>query len=262
MERASVREMSNPGAGKFDSGLGAFARRVASRVRQVGAGALPRRCVLCGDASGNTPLCVPCMNALPALGPACPVCALPSPGAAVCGVCLAHPPRVAATLAACAYAFPLDALVQQLKYGRRLALALPLGDALAAAYARAPCDFRAPEVLVPMPLARARQRERGFNQAIEIARVVSRRTGIALCHALARPQDTSAQAGLGRRERQRNVRGAFAAVAPVAGRRVALLDDVMTSGATVDAATGALLAAGAARVDAWVVARALPPGGR
>jgi ComF family protein len=112
-----------------------------------------------------------------------------------------------------------------------------------------------------MPLARSRQRERGFNQAVEIARVVSRRSGIALCHALARPLARPAQAGLAWRERQRNVRGAFTAVAPVTGRHVALVDDVMTSGATMEAAAGALLAAGAARVDAWVVARTLPPGG-
>ncbi|HEX4884033.1 MAG TPA: phosphoribosyltransferase family protein, partial [Casimicrobiaceae bacterium] len=104
-----------------------------------------------------------------------------------------------------------------------------------------------------------RQRERGFNQAIEISRIVARRTARPLCHALRRPVDRPAQAGLSLRERKRNVRGAFVAAQPVTGRHVALVDDVMTTGATLDAAAGALLAAGAARVDAWVVARALPP---
>ncbi|MDH5285913.1 MAG: double zinc ribbon domain-containing protein [Betaproteobacteria bacterium] len=222
---------------------------------------LPASCTLCGDAADASLLCAPCMNALPPLPPACPVCALPSPGAAVCGRCLRQPPRVAATLAPCVYAFPLDRLVQAFKYGRRLALAVPLGDALAAMALRAPPSLPRPDALVPMPLARARQRQRGFNQAVEIARVVSRRTRIPLLHALARPLDRPAQASLAWHERRANVRGAFAAVAPATGRHVAIVDDVMTTGATIDAAAAALLAAGAARVDAWVVARALPPGG-
>lgn len=258
---ASLNELSNRGTEKFDSRRGA-ARAFVARAREVLAALLPADCVLCGERCDAALLCAPCMNALPPLPPACPVCALPAPGAAVCGACLAHPPKVAATLAACAYAFPLDRLVQGLKYGRRLALAQPLGDALGAAALRAPRGFSTPEVLVPLPLSRRRQRERGFNQAIEIARVASRRTGIGLCHALARPHDRRAQAGLAWRERQRNVRGAFLATAPVAGRHVAIVDDVMTTGATMEAAATALLAAGAARVDAWVVARALPPGGR
>jgi ComF family protein len=256
MMQASLNELSNHGAGKFD-----IARAATAAARALLGAMLPRYCALCGEASGEAALCAPCMNALPALPPACPVCALPSPGAAVCGTCLAHPRKVTATLAACIYAFPLDRLVQGLKYGHRLALAQPLGDALAAAVLRSPRSSGRPEALVPMPLARARQRERGFNQAIEIARVVSRRTGVALCHALARPLARPPQAGLPWRERRRNVRGAFTAVVPVAGRHLALVDDVMTTGATVEAAAGALLAAGAARVDAWVVARTPPPGG-
>jgi ComF family protein len=221
---------------------------------------LPVHCALCGAASGETLLCAPCMNSLPVLPPACPRCALPSPGGAVCGACLAHPPRVAASLAARAYAFPLDRLVQALKYEGRLALSVPLGDALAAAALARHGTGPWPEALVPMPLARSRQRERGFNQAIEIARVVARRTGIPLMHALTRPHARPAQAGLPWKERRRNVRGSFVARPAAAGRHVALIDDVMTTGATIDAAARALLAAGAARVDAWVVARALRPG--
>ncbi len=200
------------------------------------------------------------MNALPPLPPACPVCARPSTGSTVCGACLKRPPRFAATLAACAYAFPLDALVRALKYEHRLALAEPLGDALAAAAMRAPPSLERPDALIAIPLAAARQRERGFNQSIEIARVVARRTGLPLASGLVRTGNGPAQASLPWAQRRRNVRGAFASRAAFAGRHLALVDDVMTTGATLEAAAAVLLQSGAARVDAWVVARTLPPG--
>ena len=187
------------------------------------------------------------------------MCARPSPGAAVCGACLKRRPKFATTLAACAYAFPLDRLVQALKYQHRLALAEPLGDALAAAALRAPPSYARPDALVAVPLGAARQRERGFNQAVEIARVVARRTGLPITTGLVRTGDAPAQATLPWAQRRRNVRGAFACRGAFAGRHVALVDDVMTTGATLEAAAAALLHAGAARVDAWVVARTLPP---
>ena len=179
----------------------------------------------------------------------------------MCGACLTRPPRFARTLAACSYAYPLDRLVQALKYGRQLALAQPLGDALAAAVLRAPGPQHRPQALAAVPLAAARQRERGFNQAIEIARVVARRVGLPLVHGLVRTAHGPAQATLPWARRRRSVRGAFACERSFPGLHVALVDDVMTTGATLEAAADALLRAGAARVDAWVVARTLPPGG-
>jgi ComF family protein len=221
---------------------------------------LPQACALCAAGSGDAILCAPCMNALPPLPVACSQCARPSTGGAVCGACLAKPPPYAATLAACAYAYPLDRLVQALKYGHRLALAQPLGDALAAAAMRAPRSYVRPQVLVAVPLAAARQRERGFNQAIEIARVVARRTGIPLVQGMMRASHGPPQATLPWKRRRQNVRSAFACARSFAGVHLALVDDVMTTGATLEAAAGALIKAGAARVDAWVVARTLPPG--
>lgn len=231
-----------------------------ARLRALALRALPQTCALCAARSGDAILCAPCMNALPPLPIACPACARPSFGAAVCGACLAKPPRFAATVAACAYAYPLDRLVQALKYGRQLALAQPLGDALAAAVLRASPSYPRPQALVALPLSTARQRERGFNQAIEIARVVSRRVGLPLAHGLVRTGHGPAQAGLPWAQRRRNVRGAFACARSFAGMHVAVVDDVMTTGATLEAAAMALVKAGAQRVDAWVVARTLPPG--
>jgi ComF family protein len=250
---ASLNELSNPARRKLDS----LPWRLRGRALQAMASLLPQRCALCGGHAGATVLCEPCRRVLPALPPACPVCAQASAGHVVCDRCLHKPPQFAAAIAAHAYAFPLDRLVQALKYEHRLELAVPLGDALASALRDASGACEGVEAIVPLPLARERQRERGFNQSIEIARVVARRTGLPLARLLARTAHAPPQASLPWRERVRNVRGAFACTARLDGRRVAILDDVMTTGATLDAAAVALLAAGAARVDAWVVARAL-----
>ncbi len=217
--------------------------------------ALPQACALCAAACGGALLCDECTLDLPRMPPACPVCALPSPAAAVCGACLRRPPPYSAAIAAFAYAFPLDRLVQGLKYRGQLAFAGWLGAALAAAV-RARGDAW-PDVVVAVPLAPARQRERGFNQTTEIARGVARDLELPLAEGLRRVRDGPPQAGLARTARIRNLRHAFAADAAIAGKRVAIIDDVMTSGTTLAAATGALLRAGAAGVEAWVVARTL-----
>lgn len=250
---ASLNELSNPGQRKLDSLL--------TRLREGAVGGLacllPQRCALCHAPAHRSALCEPCRLALPALPPGCPVCAQPAGGDAPCGECLRKPPRFAATVAAHAYAFPLDRLIQALKYEHRLELALPLGDALADAVRRAPALVTGVEAVVPLPLSRARQRERGFNQSIEIGRIVARRTGLPLVRCLSRTAHAPPQASLPWRARAGNVRGAFSCDQALAGRHVAVLDDVMTTGATLDAAAAAVIAAGAARVDAWVVARTL-----
>ena len=140
-----------------------------------------------------------------------------------------------------------------LKYGGRAAYAEIFADALA------PLPGPRPDRLVPMPLARNRQRERGYNQAGEIARHLGCRTGVPVWHALVRTRDTAPQAALPWTARAANVRGAFAATRALAGLRIAVVDDVMTTGATLDAAARAALAAGAVAVEAWVGARTLPP---
>jgi ComF family protein len=263
MDERSLNELSSAPPRKFDKVPRALAsattplRKTARGALALARLALPQTCALCAMRSGDALLCAPCMNTLPALPLACPVCASPTPQGLACGACLARAPRFAATVAACRYAFPVDRLVHALKYGRQLALAEPLGDALAAAVLRAPPTYRRPDAIVPLPLAAARQRERGFNQAIEIARVVARRTGVRLAGGLVRTSSAPPQATLAWSERRRNVRGAFACNTSFAGRSVAVVDDVMTSGATLDAAAGALLRSGASAVHAWVVARTL-----
>jgi len=214
-------------------------------------------CVLCRGSAERGLLCEPCDAELPRLnGAACPRCALPSPAGEVCGRCLAQPPQFDATFAALEYAFPVDVLVQALKFRGELALAGLLGGLLAE------CVRRAPPVqyVLPVPLANARLRERGYNQSLEIARFVARATRAALAPALCeRTSETQAQTALPWSERARNVRGAFRVARALDGAAIAVLDDVMTTGATLDEIAAQLKRAGAARVVNWVVARTFPP---
>jgi len=240
-------------------------RHAGGRAMQALRGALPQHCELCVGAAGDALLCPACAESLPALPAACPVCALPNPAGAVCGACLVRPPPYAATVAALVYAFPVDRLLQRLKYGGRLALADWAAAMLAAAAARALARRDAaarPDRVVAMPLARSRQRERGFNQAAEIARRVARAAGLPQVDALVRVAAGPPQAALPWAGRARNVRGVFAVSGDVVGSRIALVDDVMTTGATVAEAARTLRRAGAAAVECWVVARTLPPGSR
>jgi ComF family protein len=164
-----------------------------------------------------------------------------------------RPPPVDFAVAAFRYEFPVDRMIQALKYAGQLAHA----DALGSALAEVSLAAGRLDALVALPLAAARQRERGFNQAAQIARRVAALRGIALLPGLVRVRDTPPQASLLPRERARNVRGAFAARRPFTGLRVAIVDDVMTTGASLHAAARALRAAGAREVGALVVARTL-----
>lgn len=232
------------------------AARLLNIFRTLAHSALPQACALCA-APCDDALCPACRADLPALeAQRCPVCALPVPGGGVCGACLKRAPAFDACVAAWRYEFPADRLVTALKYGRRLALAPLLGEALRREVAAA--GEALPELVIPMPIARSRLTERGFNQALEIARPLAAGLGLPLAaDAAERIADGPPQASLPWDERARNVRGAFACHLPLAGRHVAVVDDVLTTGATMGELAATLKRSGAARVSAWVVARTL-----
>ncbi len=212
------------------------------------------RCLVCGEPGGRgRDLCTACHAGLPWQSPACPRCALPTAGGGRCTECLQHADGpLDAVHAAFDYLFPLDRLLPRLKFHGDFAAGRVLAQCMAERFAALP----RPHAIVPVPLHRTRLRSRGYDQTLELARPLARMLGLALdTGLLVRRRATQAQSRLDEAARQRNLHGAFAVRAGPLPAHVALVDDVMTTGATLRAAATALRAAGVARVDAWVCAR-------
>ena len=221
---------------------------------------LPGSCLLCAAPVGfGADFCRDCEASLPRPGSTCRICAAPLEGAedtdAPCGECQKRPPKFARVRTLFTYAPPVDRLIQNLKYHRRLELARVLGDRLAGYLAS--LNEPRPDVIVPVPLHRSRLRERGYNQSLELARPIARRLRLPLDYrSVRRTRATAPQTELPREQRRKNVRGAFQADSVFEGQRVAVVDDVMTSGHTAAALAECLRRAGAKEILVWVVARA------
>lgn len=214
----------------------------------------PGSCLLCAADSDNALLCAGCNDDLPRL-PAthCPQCALPTTHGERCGACLKSPPHFARTLAPFLYDFPVDRIIHALKYGHQLVVADWAAHQLAAA-----CRDGVFDLIMPLPLHPARLRTRGFNQSAEIARMLSNTLKIPVDRSsLLRVRDTAPQAGLALKERTGNVRGAFECRRDLAGARVLLIDDVLTTGATTNECARVLGLHGVSEVSVAVLARAV-----
>ncbi|MET0289606.1 MAG: ComF family protein [Pseudoxanthomonas sp.] len=226
-------------------------------LNRLGLSLLAPRCLLCGEAGySGQDLCQACREALPWNHTACPHCALPletpAASASPCGQCLRDPPPLQQTLATFVYGFPLDRLVPRFKFHHDLAAGRLMGQLMAEHLAGTEAG-----VLVPIPLHPKRLSKRGYDQAGQLAKALSGQLALPQQpRLLRRVRDTAAQSELDAETRHRNLRNAFA-VADTASRpaHVTLIDDVMTTGATLHAAARALRRAGVARVDAWVCAR-------
>ena len=217
-------------------------------------------CVLCGQRSHSCKeLCAACIRDLSWNRNCCSICAAPMPPESSprrCGQCLKSPPPWDIAVSPLLYAWPLDQLLQRFKFNGDLAIVRLLGELLA--------DYLAagrvlkPDLLIAVPLHNARLRKRGFNQALELARPVARR--LRLCVAphtvCVRSKDTAVQSELDAVQRRRNLHAAFAIHQSLTGAHVAILDDVLTTGATTAALTLTLRQAGAASVQVWCLARA------
>lgn len=217
----------------------------------------PPRCHACGSVTAGAPLCEPCAAALPWNERACRACALPlaadGPFGA-CSDCLDDAPPQDAAWTAFTYRAPVSRQIVALKFRGHLAPAHVLGTLMAARLARRPQPL--PELLIPVPLHADRLRRRGYNQALELARAIGQRLPIRLApEASWRVRATGEQTRLEAADRRRNVRGAFAVRADVHGRHIALLDDVITTGATVAELARTARRAGAARIEVWAAAR-------
>jgi len=235
---------------------------IKSVQARVAAGLLPPVCLLCGDRGSQgvdhvRDLCPACRDALPWAGSQCARCALPLSDTAVealCGHCQTQPLAFERCLAPFTYRAPLDHLLLGLKFNGRLAPARVLGEVMAQ-WLAAVVDVP-PDHILPVPLHASRLRERGFNQAVELARPIASQFGLPLeLNAVRRVRATSPQSDLSRKERLKNIKGAFEVSRPLSGQ-VVIIDDVMTTGSTAHELASALLDAGAEQVSVWVCARA------
>jgi ComF family protein len=187
--------------------------------------------------------------------PLCPVCALPTLSGEICGHCLQTTPAYQHTQAAFGYQFPVDKLIQAMKYQEQLALSGIFAEKLLARIDRA----HLPDYLIPMPLHPAKLKRRGFNQALLLAKPLAYALSIPLLtNTCQRLRDTPSQTDLPWDERSKNVKNAFSCEMDLTGKHVALIDDVMTTGASLNELAIAVKKRGAADISAWVVARTLP----
>lgn len=209
-------------------------------------------CALCGGRA-RALVCDPCVADLPWLRECCLRCAQPLAHGGTCGECQCSPPAFDGAMAAFEYRFPIDRLVHRFKFGGDLAIGRWLGDQIAERVR----GLDNPGVIVAPPLSPRALRERGFNQAVELAKSVGRALDVRVeVAALRKVRETAPQRTLGRRSRQSNLRGAFACEIDVSGTHVAIVDDVITTGATASSVAEAIRRAGAASVRAWAAARA------
>lgn len=248
-----IEARHHPRKGNALSILRGHLLNICSIIEQI----LPAQpCVLCGAMSRDGLWCKACDSALPYLAlPHCQVCALPTSTGEVCGRCLSHPPIFTRTTAVFSYAFPLDRLIQAMKYREQLALA----PAFAKKLAHRIGNTHRPDYLIAMPLHPDKLRERGFNQSLllagKIADIYHHRL---LPDACRRVRNTPPQSALPWKDRKKNMRDAFRCDIDLTGKSVALVDDVLTTGASLNALAEAVQKRGATEISCWVVARTLP----
>ncbi len=237
------------------------------KISRAIAAHLPARCLLCHSPLWGESLCAACNADLPWNNCACLRCALPLANheTAVCGQCLQKPPPFQRAVCALRYAFPCADILNRYKHNGGLEgghlLAHRLADALQKSYGlNAPPSIDGqplhwPECIVPVPLHWYRRCVRGFDQGREIAQVLGNRLNLPVCHALVRRRNTPSQQGLSRLARQRNLRDAFALRMPLPFKRVALVDDVLTTGSTAAEISRVLRESGVQTVHVWAIAR-------
>lgn len=223
---------------------------------------LPGACLLCGLSAGkNIDLCSICQQNLPLLDTHCDICALPLKHPATCGHCLDKPPSFARVQTPFLYQHPIDKLLQNFKFNGRLAAGKVLSQLLAdhLKIQLKTDNHTRPDLIVPIPLHWKKHLSRGFNQSEVIAKELSLQLKIAQnSNLLKRIVNTTEQHTLPRKERLANPRRAFVLAASnktLTGRRIALVDDVLTTGSTAEAASRTLIKNGARSVEIWALAR-------
>lgn len=232
-------------------------------------GLISALCLLCAEATQRAEnLCLDCEERLPWMAPGCACCALPrpeiGPGQPLCSECLREPPAFDRCLTLFDYQPPVDRLISRFKYQADFSAGRCLQELLTGQLQRhyEAAGERLPQRVIPVPLHRSRLRHRGFNQSMELARPLARRLGVKLDHrSCKRSAATAAQQRLDRAQRQKNMNRAFCISRPAlleSIEHVALIDDVVTTGATTGALSRLLREHGLRRIDVWCLARVNP----
>jgi ComF family protein len=242
-------------------------------VDRLLAAILPWRCVLCRDAAAGMDLCIDCLNDLPWLHSTCRLCGIDLPASIppsdalnnalanprICGACSKEPPQIDRTISALRYEFPVAEMVATMKFGKQICFARVLGELLTIRIQELSTggDLIVPDLLVPVPLSHSRQFRRGFNQSEVIASSVARVLHIPVENFLIkRIRNTAPQSGLKRTARQQNIRGCFRVNnSQLAGKHIAIIDDVITTGSTVAEITRVLKKNKVGNIQVWSVAR-------
>ena len=231
-----------------------FLSMLPHRIWQLYSNLMPIPCRLCGTMSQHQAICTVCLQNLPLLGDACPRCALPINNAYLCGHCLHQPPEQDLSFSLFPYLDPVDRLIADLKYHDKLFLSQ--------FFAQLMCDKLnqrlLPDLLIPIPLHPNRLRRRGYNQSFELAKVLSMKLGIPTSNRyLIRTIDTKSQASIPFKARKQNIQHAFKFIQTKAPAHIAIIDDVLTTGHTANAAAKQLRQAGATTIEIWTIARAI-----
>lgn len=231
-----------------------YRQKMSYQLARLYSNMMPTPCLLCGASNAHSCLCHDCIQNLPKLGDACPRCASPLSYDTVCGQCLHNPPEQDASFSVFQYKAPIDRLITDLKYRDKLFLSRFFAQQIAEQVNNRPL----PQLLIPIPLHKKRLRHRGYNQAMELARYLSKQLLIPVSNKiLIRIRDTAPQASLPFSERKKNIKRAFVVNNANIPAHIALIDDVLTTGHTADVAAKALRQAGVNTIELWTIARTI-----
>ena len=230
--------------------------RITHQIAQLYSKLTVTPCPLCNALTNKGSVCQQCDDTLPRIEQACTRCAVPTPMGQICGQCLKQPPLRQFTTSIFHYQYPVDKLITQFKFNQRLHLSDYLASQLAAKIANRHQPL--PQQLIPIPLHPSRLKKRGYNQATELAKVLSKQLTIPVNqHSLMRIKATAPQSQLPFNERKRNLAAAFDCQNKPEAEHIALIDDVLTTGYTAEAATKALMKQGVKTVELWTIARSI-----
>ncbi len=228
--------------------------KLAHQISRLYSNLLPIQCLLCGVHCKTQHLCTDCIEDFPKLGHCCPHCATPLSTNHACGHCLSHPPEQTNTVSIFSYHNPIDRLITDFKYNDKLYLT----DIFANAILEKVKHRVLPDLLIPIPLHHRRLKQRGYNQSLELAKSLSKKLDIPIGNnILLRSRDTAPQASLPYEQRKRNMRRAFKLQQTSLPQHVAIIDDVLTTGHTANAAAKILRQEGVSTIELWTIARTI-----